>query len=112
MFSTKLTTPDESFGAALKTKTEGQRQPPAGQVPITVPAIMESRVLRLNLANSAANYQSLRAPLLNSETLDSMLRVVTVVEQIMIEVNGAVSEEDKIVAINKTVLNFMKQSGH
>jgi hypothetical protein len=41
-----------------------------------------------------------------------MLRVVTVVKQLMREFNGAVSEEDKIVAITKTVLNLMKQNGH
>jgi hypothetical protein len=41
-----------------------------------------------------------------------MLRVVTVVQQIMTEFNGAVSEEDKIVAITKIVLNFKNQNGH
>jgi hypothetical protein len=41
-----------------------------------------------------------------------MLRVVTVVQQIMTEINGAVSEEEKIVAITKIVLNLMKQDGH
>jgi hypothetical protein len=30
----------------------------------------------------------------------------------MTEINGAVSEEDKIVAITKIVLNLMKQDGH
>jgi hypothetical protein len=41
-----------------------------------------------------------------------MLKVVTVVQQIMTEFNGAVSEEDKIVAITKIVLNLMKSNGH
>jgi hypothetical protein len=42
-----------------------------------------------------------------------MLKVaVTVVQQIMIESNGAVSEEAKIVAITKTVLNLMEENGH
>jgi hypothetical protein len=41
-----------------------------------------------------------------------MLRVVTAVQQIMTETNGAVSEEDKIVAITKIVLYLMKQDGH
>jgi hypothetical protein len=41
-----------------------------------------------------------------------MLRVVTVVQQIMTEISGAVSEEEKIVAITKIVLNLMKQDGH
>jgi hypothetical protein len=30
----------------------------------------------------------------------------------MTEFSGAVSEEDEIVAINKIVLNLMKQDGH
>jgi hypothetical protein len=38
--------------------------------------------------------------------------VVTAVQQIMTEFNGALSEEDKIVAITKIVLNLMKQDGH
>jgi hypothetical protein len=41
-----------------------------------------------------------------------MLKVVTVVQQIMTEFNGDVSEEDKIVAITKIVLNLMKHNGH
>jgi hypothetical protein len=41
-----------------------------------------------------------------------MLRVATVVQQILIEFNGAVSEEQKIVAITKIVLTLMKQNGH
>jgi hypothetical protein len=49
--------------------------------------------------------QSVQAPIVNSQPLDNMLRVVTVVQQIM-------TEEDKIVAITKIVLNLMKQNGH
>jgi hypothetical protein len=56
--------------------------------------------------------QSVRAPNVNSQPLDNMLRVVTAVQQIMTKFNGAVSEEDKIVAITKIVLNLMKQDGH
>jgi hypothetical protein len=51
--------------------------------------------------------QSVRAATVNSQPLDTMLRVVTVVQQIMTEFNGAVSEEDKIVAITRIVLNLM-----
>jgi hypothetical protein len=40
------------------------------------------------------------------------LREVTVVQQIMTEFSGAVSEEEKILAIIKIVLNLMKQNGH
>jgi hypothetical protein len=41
-----------------------------------------------------------------------MMRVVTVLQQIMAEFSGTVSEEDKIMAITKIVLNLMKQNGH
>jgi hypothetical protein len=37
---------------------------------------------------------------------------VTALQQIMKEFNGAMSEEDKIMAITKIVLNLMKQNGH
>jgi hypothetical protein len=47
--------------------------------------------------------QSVRAPIVNSQPLDNMLRVLTIVQQIMTEFNGALSEEGKIVAITKTV---------
>jgi hypothetical protein len=40
-----------------------------------------------------------------------MFEVTTVVQQIMTELNGAVSEEDKIVAITKIVLKLMNQNG-
>jgi hypothetical protein len=56
--------------------------------------------------------QSVRPPTVSSQPLDNMLRVVTVVQQIMTEFDGAVSEEDKIVAITKIVLSLMKQNGH
>jgi hypothetical protein len=41
-----------------------------------------------------------------------MLKVVTVVQQIMREVSGALSQEEKIEAITKIVLNLMNQDGH
>jgi hypothetical protein len=56
--------------------------------------------------------QSVRAQNVNSQPLDNMLRVVTVVQQIMTEINGAVSEEENIVAINKIGLNLMKHNDH
>jgi hypothetical protein len=38
--------------------------------------------------------------------------VVTEVQQIMTESNGAFLEEDKILAIAKIALNLMQQNGH
>jgi hypothetical protein len=71
----------------------------------------------VNLSTPASGRQKnagqlVRAPTVSSQPLDNMLRVVTAVQQIMTEFNGAVSEEDKIVAITKIVLNLMKQDDH
>jgi hypothetical protein len=41
-----------------------------------------------------------------------MFRIATVVQLFMAEFNGSVSEEEKIVAITKIVLNLMKQNDH
>jgi hypothetical protein len=40
-----------------------------------------------------------------------MFRVLTAVQQIMTEFSVAVSEEQKVLAITKIVLNLMKQNG-
>jgi hypothetical protein len=40
-----------------------------------------------------------------------MLKIATVVQEIMTELNEAVSEKDKIIIITKMVLNLMKQNG-
>jgi hypothetical protein len=56
--------------------------------------------------------QSVRAPNINSLSLDQMLKVVvTVVQQIMVESDGAVLEEAKILPNTKIVLNLMEQNG-
>jgi hypothetical protein len=46
------------------------------------------------------------------QPMDNMLKVISVVQQIMTELSGAVSEEDKIVAITKIVLKLMKGNGN
>jgi hypothetical protein len=52
-------------------------------------------------------------PNVNSLPLDKLLKaVVTVVQQIMPESNGAVLQETKIVAITKIVLNLMERVDH
>jgi hypothetical protein len=57
--------------------------------------------------------QSILGLNVNSLPLDKMLKVVvTVVQHIMTESNGAVLEEVKIVAITKIVLNLMEQNVH
>jgi hypothetical protein len=43
--------------------------------------------------------------------MHNMLRAITVVQQIMTELSGAVSKEDKIVAITQIMLDLMEQNG-
>jgi uncharacterized coiled-coil protein SlyX len=40
-----------------------------------------------------------------------MFKVATLVQQIMIELNGAVTEEQKVLAITKIVLKLMTENG-
>jgi hypothetical protein len=111
LFSSNLTTPGFSFAAALRGSTAQQQQPQARQVPgANLPEGVKLSTPVSGQQQNAA--QSVRAPNVNSQPLDSMLRVVTEVQQIMTEFSGALSEEDKIVAITKIVLNLMKQDGH
>jgi hypothetical protein len=56
--------------------------------------------------------QSVQTSHASSQPFDNMLKVVIVVQQIMTEVIGALSEEEKIVAITKIVLKLMNQNGH
>jgi hypothetical protein len=59
-----------------------------------------------------ATSQSVGASNVNSLPLDNMLRIVTVAQQFMTEFNGAMSEEEKTVAITKSVLNLIMQKDH
>jgi hypothetical protein len=57
-------------------------------------------------AQSTSTKSVSHTPNANSLSLNDMLKVVaTVFQQIMAELNGAESEDDRIVAITKTVLN-------
>jgi hypothetical protein len=56
--------------------------------------------------------QSVQAPGGNSSSLNDMLRVATVVQRIMTQINGAMSEEQKTVAITKIVITHMKINDH
>jgi hypothetical protein len=105
-----FTTPGISL-AALRGSTAQQQRPQACQVPVAdPPATGKTNVPAPEQRQETG--QSVQAATLNSQPLDNMLTVVTVVQQIMAEFNGAVSEEDKIVASTKTVLNLMKQNDH
>jgi hypothetical protein len=113
VFTSTPTTPGVSFAAALRGRKEDQEQPPARQVAVAAPGAVEQSVpAPTPQQRQQPTGQSVPAQNVNNEHLDNMLRVVTIVQQIMTEFNGAVSEEEKIVAITKIVLNLMKQNGH
>jgi hypothetical protein len=107
VFSSTVATPGVSFAAALQGGKQQQQQPPAPQAP----AVFEKA------SSSAATPQqptgqSAQASNVNSFPLDNMLRVITVVQQIMTEFSGAVSKDEKILAITQIVLDLMEQNGH
>jgi hypothetical protein len=52
--------------------------------------------------------QSVQAPSVSNSSLDDMFKVANVVQQIMTQLNGALTEEDQIVAITIIVLKLMK----
>jgi hypothetical protein len=110
VFSSARTTPGVTFAAALRGSADQQR-PQARHVPVAGPPTTEKQSIQAPVPQQNPG-QSVPAPIVSSQPLDSMLRVVTVVQQIMTEFNGAVSEEDKIVAINKIVLNLTKHNDH
>jgi hypothetical protein len=66
----------------------------------------------VSLVQGQETGQSVQAPHVSSHPADNMLKVVTVVQQIMREISGALSEEKKRVAITKIVLNLMKHNDH
>jgi hypothetical protein len=98
--------------AALRGRREEQ-QPQTHQVAVAGLATMEPRVPAAILKHEhQTRGQPARAQNVNSLPLDKMLNVVvTVVQQIMRELNGDVLEETRIVAITKIVLNRMEQNG-
>jgi hypothetical protein len=94
-----------SFAAALRGRTEEQQQPQTHQVAVVGPAAVERRVSAALPQHEQQTCQSVRAPNINCSSLDKMLRViVTVVHQIMIESNGIVLQEARIVVIIIIVL--------
>jgi hypothetical protein len=98
VITSTLATPGVSFAVAPATNTRGLRHPkhqPQPSSPTSVPHQKTGQSVQVN-----------------SVSLDNMFRVATVVQQIMTEFSGAASEEDKIVAITKTVLSLMKQNCH
>jgi hypothetical protein len=85
--------PEQSYTAALHQDTQDQ-QPQATQT--------DGKSMKQHLPQQEIQKTSLSVP---------VLQVATVVQQLMIELIEAVSEEGKLTIITETVLNLMKQNG-
>jgi hypothetical protein len=105
--------PGVSFVAALRGSAAQQQQqkPQVRQVPVADPPAKVKLCTPTSGQQQNAG-QSVWAPTVNSQHLDNMLRVATVVQQIMTEFNCAVLELDKMVVITRIVLNLMNQNVH
>jgi hypothetical protein len=107
LFTSAYVVPGQSFAAALR--GDSQQQPPMRQNHKVKPNPADQTEFQPPTQQTG---QSVQAPTVHSSPLDDMFKVATVVQQIMTGLNGAVSEEEKIVAITKIVLNLMRRDGH
>jgi hypothetical protein len=98
--------PGKSFTAVLRGNPQQEQQPQQLQ---TEPAETTTQLSTLKPQMSG---QSAEAPSVTTSSLDDMIKVATTVQQIKTELNGALFEEEEIVAINNIVLNLMKENGH
>jgi hypothetical protein len=134
VFSSKYATLDLSFAAVLRTNKE-QQQPQPSQVAVSGPTTgAQQKASPPQKAKKAAptpllanvhqskegppvtrtsarpnghhdQGQSVQVPSDSMQPMDNMLKVISVVQQIMTELSGAVTEEEKLVAIKKLYLN-------
>jgi hypothetical protein len=100
-FSSNLTTPGLSFAAALRGPTEQPKQ-----------QHQQNRREEVQCSEQLNKGQSVQASPNTIEPMDNMLKVISVVQQIMTELGGAVSEEARIVAITKIVFKLMRGNGN
>jgi hypothetical protein len=112
VFQLRYTTPELSFAAALGISSRQQQQtaphpaPQSHPLPAGRSGVLPSTQQQQSVKETGQSVQE------SSPLLSDMFKVATLVQQIMRELNGAVSEEDKIVAITKIVLQLMKHDGH
>jgi hypothetical protein len=130
--ASKLVNPSTSYAAALRNNTQ-QQQRHQGQPTqakdnagdqhqttkstqqatreqakdVIIPLYKNTEDGKISLSSG----QSVRANDVNSSSLNNMFKVAAIVQQIMTELNGAVTEEQKIVVITRTVFNLVKDNG-
>jgi hypothetical protein len=102
-YNTKDVLKSRHLRCVLRSSIEQQYRPQTHQMAVASPAMMEPRVrVPLQQHEQQETGQSVGGPNVNSLHLkNSILRIVAAVQQFMTEFNGAVSEEEKIVAITK-----------
>jgi hypothetical protein len=111
VFFSDTVTPGVSFATALRGAAPQEQRPLTRQLPVAVaPAARKSSVPAP--VQQQKTGQSVQASHVSSPPIDNMLKVVTVVQQIMGDVSGALPQEEKIMAITKIVFNLMNQDGH
>jgi hypothetical protein len=110
VFCSNYTTPGLSFAAALHNNAGQKQTQQQNQVPVAGPPAGAKSSNALVQRQKIA--QLTRSPIVNSQTHDNMLRVVTVVQQIMTRVQWCSVRRGKRVTITKIALNLMKKNGH
>jgi hypothetical protein len=104
VFAAKFINPSVSFAATLRGHTDQKTNKEENR------SASKRDFVHPNTKQQETG-QSVPAPSVSSEPEDNMMRVVTVVWQIMTELKGAVSEKAKIMDITKTVFNLMQEDG-
>jgi cytoskeletal protein RodZ len=98
------------FMVALCSNIQQQQQPQLPSVTQACPATMKEKSALPPLRhNQQVPSQSVQAPNANSSSVNDLFTVVGMIfQQIMTELNGAESEEDRIMAITKILLKLVK----
>jgi hypothetical protein len=91
----KYTTPERSFASALRSSVES-KQPSENQKESSGPQ-------KKQVANKVSG-QSMQEEIVNSNVMDDKFVAFTMVQQIMIGLSSAASEEEKVSIITKSVL--------
>jgi hypothetical protein len=95
VFSSTFIKPTVSFTAALRGQAEQKRQQEEAASGSEIPKLERG--------------QSVPAFIVNSDPQDKEFKALAVVQHMMREVKGAVSEEDMVLAITKIVITLMKE---
>jgi hypothetical protein len=110
LFSSKHVAPGQSFVAALR--GDMQQHPQVQRAQQAQNPEDRAQIQSTMQSHTQKTCQSVQAPSVSNFSLDDMFKVANVVQQIMTQLNGALTEEDKIMVITKIVLSLMKQNGH